>query len=114
MQSDLMVITKAKKLCGYILKVTQKSLKQFCFSLVGRLQGYALDIIASLNHANEVYLFGPDAAVKARERLDHQHEALVSAKLLGYIAQLSIKQRRCSKTAARPKGKNGAGAQLKR
>mgnify|MGYP000882364081 CR=1 FL=1 len=91
-QSDLMVITKAKELCGYIMAVTQKSPKQFRFSLVGRLQGYALDIVASLYRANEVYLSGPDAAVKARERLDHQHEALTSAKLLGYVAQLSMEQ----------------------
>ena len=97
-QSDLMVITKAKELCGYIMTVTQKSPKQFRFSLVSRLQGYALDIVASLYRANEVYLSGPDVAVKARVRLDYQHEALTSAKLLGYVAQLSIKQRSCSKT----------------
>lgn len=83
-----MVITKAKELCGYIMTVTQKSPRQFRFSLVGRLQAYALDI----DRANEVYLSGPDMAVKARERLDHQHEALTSAKLLGYVAQLSMEQ----------------------
>ena len=88
-QSDLTVITKAKELCGYIMTVTQKSPKQFRFSLVSRLQGYALDIVASLYRANEVYLSGPDVAVKARVRLDYQHEALTSAKLLGYVAQLS-------------------------
>ena len=91
-QSDLTVITKAKELCGYIMTVTQKSPKQFRFSLVSRLQGYALDIVASLYRANEVYLSGPDVAVKARVRLDYQHEALTSAKLLGYVAQLSMEQ----------------------
>jgi hypothetical protein len=91
-QSDLTVITKAKELCGYIMTVTQKSPKQFRFSLVSRLQGYALDIVASFYRANEVYLSGPDVAVKARVRLDYQHEALTSAKLLGYVAQLSMEQ----------------------
>lgn len=43
-QSDLMVITKAKDLCSYVMTVTQKSPKQFRFSLVSRLQGYSLDI----------------------------------------------------------------------
>ena len=91
-QSDLTVITKAKELCGYIMTVTQKSPKQFRFSLVSRLQGYALDIVASLYRANEVYLSGPDMDIRARERLDHQHAALTSAKLLGYVAQLSMEQ----------------------
>ena len=91
-KSDLMVITKAKELCSYVMTVTQKSPKQFRFSLVARLQGYALDIVASLYRANEVYLFGPDAGVKAEQRLNHQHEALISAKLLGYMAQLAMEQ----------------------
>lgn len=65
-KSDLMVITKAKELCDYVISVTQKSPRQFRFSLVSRLQGYALDIIPSLYRANEVYLFGPDTAMKAR------------------------------------------------
>ena len=90
--SDLLVITKAKDLCSYIMTVTQKSPKQFRFSLVSRLQGYSLDIIASLYRANDVYLSGPDATLKVRERMDHQHDALTSARLLGYVAQLSMEQ----------------------
>ena len=54
-QSDLMVITKAKNLSDYILTITQKSPKQFRFSLVGRLQNYALDIVELLYEANDVF-----------------------------------------------------------
>ena len=70
-KSDLMVITKAKDLCSYVMTVTQKSPKQFRFSLVARLQGYAPDMIANLYRAKRVFLFGLDAEAKARQRLDN-------------------------------------------
>ena len=41
-QSELMVIMKAKDLCNYVLTVTQKSPKQFRFSLVGCMQNLSL------------------------------------------------------------------------
>ena len=43
-QSELMVITKAKGLCGYVLTVTEKSPKRFRFTLVSQMQKLALDI----------------------------------------------------------------------
>ena len=42
-QGDLAVITAAKDLCSYILKITDKSPKKFRFTLTSRLQTYALD-----------------------------------------------------------------------
>ncbi len=54
--SELQVITFAKNLCSYVMTITQKSPKQFCFSLVGRMQGYVMDIVEELYFANEVFI----------------------------------------------------------
>ena len=53
--SELAVITKAKELCSYIILVTDKSPKRFRFTLVSRMQNYALDVIENLYMANEVF-----------------------------------------------------------
>ena len=37
-QSELQVIAHAKKLYNYMMTITQKPQKQFCFSLIGRMQ----------------------------------------------------------------------------
>ena len=90
-KSELVVITKAKDLCSYVFTVTDKSPKRFRFTLVARLQGYALDTVESLDLANETFI-----AARAKERLDqrlaNQHQALTRLKLLGYIAQLAMEQ----------------------
>ena len=84
-----MVITKAKNLSDYILTITQKSPKQFRFSLVGRLQNYALDIVELLYEANDV--FAQDDETR-KERLSYQHKAMTRLKLLSYVAQVSSEQ----------------------
>ena len=90
-KSELVVITKAKDLCSYVFTVTDKSPQRFRFTLVARLQGYALDTVESLYLANETFI-----AARAKERLDqrlaYQHQALTRLKLLGYIAQLAMEQ----------------------
>ena len=53
-QSELQVITYAKNLCSYVMTITQKSPKQFRFSLIGRMQGYVLDIVEELYYANDI------------------------------------------------------------
>ena len=90
-QSELAVITKAKDLCSYVMTVTDKSPKRFRFTLVAKLQNYALDIIENLYRANEVFLKAGDRE-KAQQRIDFQHQALTELKLLGYMAQLSMEQ----------------------
>ena len=42
---ELNVITAAKNLASYVMTITQSCPKQFRFSLVGKLQGYVLDIV---------------------------------------------------------------------
>ncbi|MBR1470603.1 MAG: four helix bundle protein [Lachnospiraceae bacterium] len=59
-KSELSVITKAKELCSYIMKVTDRSPKRFRFTLVSRLQNYALDVIENLIRANEIYVSAGD------------------------------------------------------
>ena len=88
-QSELAVITKAKDLCSYVMTVTDKSPKRFRFTLVAKLQNYALDIIENLYRANEVFVKAGDRE-KAQQRIDFQHQALTELKLLGYMAQLSM------------------------
>ena len=90
-QSELAVITKAKDLCSYVMTVTDKSPKRFRFTLVAKLQNYALDIIENLYRANEVFVKAGDRE-KAQQRIDFQHQVLTELKLLGYMAQLSMEQ----------------------
>ena len=90
-QNELTVIVKAKDLASYVLTVTEKSPKRFRFTLVAKLQGYALNIIENLYRANEVYVAKGDEDAAAR-RLAYQHQALIELKLLGYMAQLSMQQ----------------------
>ncbi len=86
------IITKAKDLCRYVLTVTEKSPKRFRFTLTGRMQNLALDIIEQAYRANEIYMAGPDRENAKRLRLDYQHSALTSVKLLGYMALLAREQ----------------------
>ena len=90
-QSELGVITKAKELCSYVMTVTDKSPKRFRFTLVAKLQGYALGVIENLYRANEVFVQSGDGQ-KAAQRTDLQRQALTELKLLGYMAQLSMEQ----------------------
>ena len=91
-QSELTVITKAKDLCRYVLTVTEKSPKRFRFTLTGRMQNLALDIIEQAYRANEIYMAGPNREAAQAQRLDLQHSALTSVKLLGYMALLAREQ----------------------
>lgn len=90
--SELTVITKAKDLCRYILTVTEKSPKRFRFTLTGRMQNLALDVIEHAYRANDVYMAGPSREAACNRRLDLQHSALTSVKLLGYMALLAREQ----------------------
>ena len=76
-QSELAVITKAKDLCSYVMTVTDKSPKRFRFTLVAKLQSYALNTIESLYRANEVFVKA-GGKEKAAQRLDFQHQALIA------------------------------------
>jgi len=103
-KSELTVITKANDLCAYIMTVTEKSPKRFRFTLTGRMQNLTLDIIENLFRANEVFVSRRDEQCSSEtpqshetidayeKRLDFQHSALTSLKVLGVIAQIAREQ----------------------
>ena len=88
-KSDLLVVTKAKELCSYIMTVTQKSPKQFRFTFVTRLQNLALDVIENIYYANEIFI-GKGGEKNAEKRLSLQHHALTTLKLIAYISELAM------------------------
>ena len=90
-KSDLLVVTKAKELCSYIITVTQKSPKQFRFTFVTRLQNYALDVIENIYYANEIFI-GKGFERNAEKRLELQHRALTTLKLIAYVSELAMTQ----------------------
>ena len=61
-QSELLVITKAKDLCSYVMTVTQKSPKHFRYTFVSRLQNLTLSVIENLYRANDTYVRKGDMA----------------------------------------------------
>lgn len=90
-QNELSVITKAKELCSYIMTVTDKSPKRFRFTLVSKLQNYAISVIENLFRANEVFVKQGDM-MKAEQRLEYQRQAMTELKLLSYMSQLAMQQ----------------------
>ena len=90
-KNDLAVIGKARDLCAYVMEATQKSPKAFRFSFVGKLQNLSLEIVENLLRANNTAL---DAGMleEARRRADYQKEALVSSRVLAYMAEMAYSQ----------------------
>ena len=92
MSSELQVITKAKALCEYVMTVTQKSPKAFRFTFVQRMQNLALDVVECLFRANETFVGAGAPAGAAEQRLELQHRASTSLKLLTYVAEMAMRQ----------------------
>ncbi len=90
-QSELQVITFAKNLLSYVMTITQKSPKQFRFSLIGRMQGYVLDIVEELYYANDIHAT-PASGTGWANRQAHQRKAMSTLKLPVYAAQGSMEQ----------------------
>ena len=90
-QSELQVITFAKNLCSYVMTIKQKSPKQFRFSLIGRMQGYVLDIVEELYYANDIYVT-PASRSGWVQRQAHQRKAMATLQLLSWVAQVSMEQ----------------------
>ena len=89
--NELIVITKAKDLCSYIMVVTQKSPKHFRYTFVSRLQNLALSIVENLYRANYERLILEHSKEK-NLRLKYQKDAFIDLKLLGYISLLAMEQ----------------------
>lgn len=85
--SDLIVITKTKKLAAYVITITEKSPKRFRAVFVNRMQNYCLDCLENLIEANSLKM---DSAKNKDKRKDCQHNAFLKLKLLGYISFLAL------------------------
>jgi hypothetical protein len=90
--SELLVVTKSKELCSYIMTVTQKSPKQFRFTFVSRLQNLSLDVIEKIYFANEIFI-GRGYETNAEKRLALQHRAITTLKLIAYISELAVTEK---------------------
>ena len=90
-KNELTVVMKAKDLCSYIVTVTQKSPKQFRFTFVNRLQNLAMDVIENIYRANDVFI-NKGSHSNQEKRLDFQHKALTSLKILAYFAEMAMTQ----------------------
>ena len=90
--SELTVITKSKDLCSYVITITQKSPKQFRFTFVSRMQNLSLDVIEYLYIANDTFVMKGDTAAW-RQRLEFQHKAMTSLKLLSYFSLLALENK---------------------
>jgi hypothetical protein len=91
-QSELVIVTRAKELCSYIMVVTQKSPKHFRFTFVTRLQNLALNVIENIYRANAIYFGGKHGSAHYSERLEFQRKALTDIQILAYLAFLSMEQ----------------------
>jgi len=92
-QSELIVVTRAKELCSYIMTVTQKSPKHFRFTFVTRLQNLSLSVIENIYRANDVLFGEKHGAIYYRERLEYQRKALTDIRILAYFALLAMEQK---------------------
>jgi len=90
---DLTVMVKAKELCTYVLKVTERMEKKYRYTLSLRLQNMSMEIIEFLYLANEVYVTGQNKHVKYEERRQLQQKALARIKMLAYFTTLAMEHR---------------------
>ena len=91
-QSELIVVTRAKELCSYIMTVTQKSPKHFRFTFVTRLQNLSLNIIENIYRANDIFFGGKYGMGNYPERLEYQRKALTDIRVLAYFSFLAMEQ----------------------
>lgn len=85
--NELIVITKTKKLCAYVITITEKSPKRFRAVFVNRMQNYCLDCLENLIEANSIRM---DNAKNKERRRECQRIAFLKLKLLGYISFLAL------------------------
>lgn len=85
--SELIVITKAKKLAAYVITITEKSPKRYRAVFVNRMQNYCLDCIENLIEANSLKM---DNHKNIEKRKECQNNAFLKLKMLGYVSFLAL------------------------
>ena len=84
--SDLIVITKVKKLGAYVIAATEKSPAKYRGVFVNRMQNYCLDALQDMLNANFIR---PADAENRRLRAQYQTDALIKLKMLAYVAMVA-------------------------
>ena len=86
--NDLVVFTRAKDLCSYVILVTGSSPKRFRFTFTSRLQNLAMDVVEKLFRANAVWIEANDCQARAYRR-SLQQDAITSLDMLDYLSELA-------------------------
>lgn len=84
--NDLIAVTVVKKLGAYIIAATEKSPAKYRGVFVNRLQNYCLEVLEELIRANFIRMDSHENKVL---RENHQLNAIVKLKMLGYIAMVA-------------------------
>jgi len=84
--SDLIVITKAKKLGAYVIAITAKSPAKFRGVFVNRMQNFCMDTVENLLNANFIR---SDDTEKREQREIYQTNAIIKLKMLAYISMVA-------------------------
>lgn len=84
--SELVVITKAKKLGAYVIAITMKSPVKFRGVFVGRMQNFCLDAVQDMLNANFIRV---DSSESKKKREEYQTDAIIKLKMLAYVAMLA-------------------------
>ncbi len=84
--SELVVITKAKKLGAYTIAITAKSPAKFRGVFVSRMQNFCLDAVQNMLNAN--FIRAEDEKSK-EQREKFQADAIICLKMLAYIAMVA-------------------------
>lgn len=84
--SELIVLTRAKKLGAYVMAISMRTPQKFRATYVARMQNFCLDVVECILRANAIRM--DDAAASAR-RGALQADAIIKLKMLGYVALLA-------------------------
>ena len=94
-KDELQVVVRARDLASYVFAATAGSPKKFRSTFVYRLQNLSLDVVEHIWRANAIRVEGPDGVPspdRLERRVGFQREALVSLRLLCYLAQIAREQ----------------------
>lgn len=84
--SELIVISRAKKLGAYVMAVTVKSPAKYRAVFVNRMQNLCLDVVQALLQANFIR---QDEAENKKLREKFQTDAIIKLKMLAYISMIA-------------------------
>lgn len=84
--SQLLVITKIKKLGAYVIAATEKSPAKYRGVFVNRMQNYCLDALENMLSANFIF---QNSAENKQRREKCQSDAIIKLKMLAYVAMVA-------------------------